>query len=186
MSNSLLNKINQDVQTEIDAIEAESKELVAVYEAETKRLLEAAAAVHKEALEKEKQHLETVAISKARQAGNIAAQAARRAGIDAVFDAVFADLKDADAAAYVTFFAKVAKEVVPKKVSGTAYAPSNRLDETKKILKEVGVDATVSEKSGIAAGFVLDTDEGVYDATLERIFLELRPSLEVELLNHVK
>lgn len=186
MSNSLLNKINEDVQAEIDQIEAAAQAKVTDYQAETKRLLELAAAAHHEALQKEIAHQETVAVSKARQAGNIATQSAKRAGIDAVFTAAMKDVVEADAAAYVSFFTKVAKEVVPKNAKGTAYAPKDRLDETKQILAAIGADATVEARNTVIGGLILDTEDGVYDASVERIFMELRPTLEVELLSRVQ
>lgn len=182
---SLIEKIKADAQQQAEAIIAEGEAKAAAIKQEADKELAALTEQFNTALEKEKAHLETVALSQARQEANIALQRAKREGVNNVFDALFAELKDASAAEYVKFFTKVAKDVLPEKAKGTAHAPANRLDETKDILKAVHASTEVVESKKTAAGFLFDTEDGVYDVTLERIFHEVRPKLEVELINQV-
>lgn len=179
---ALIKKITDEAATVVVGVKAESDAKVAAVEAETTALLEAKQAEHDAALIKEKAHLETVAFSKARQSANIAVQEAKREGVDTVFNTVFAELKDAASDEYVAFFTKVAASVVPEKTSGMAKCPVGREDETKKILKAVHADAEVAATADVSAGLILDTKDGVFDATLDRVFGELRPKLEMEVI----
>lgn len=179
---TLIKKISDDAAAAVADITATSKADIAAIEAETATLLEANQKMHDAALQKEKAHLETVTLSKARQTANIAVQAAKRQGVDMIFESVFTDLKDAEADAYVALFTKVAASVVPEKTSGTAFCPVGREDETKKILSAVHADAKIEADKSISAGFILDTVDGVFDVSLDRLFGELRPKLEMEII----
>ena len=180
---SLLEKIKADAALVVAEIEAGSKQELDSYAAETKSLLKTASELAQVALEKEKKHQETVTVSQARQASNIAIQTAKRRGVDEIFETVFSDLKDATKDDYVAFFTEVAKKVLPKKATGTALAPADRIAETKEILKDLGIEATVTADKQVSAGLILDTESGAYDASLDRIFSELRPKLEIEIIS---
>jgi vacuolar-type H+-ATPase subunit E/Vma4 len=179
---TLIKKITDEAETTVAEIKAAADAKVTEVETETQAMLAAAKTAHEALVAKEKVHLETVAFSKARQTANIAVQEAKRAGVNTVFESVFADFKDADSSAYVAFFAKAAKDSIPSDATGTALCPVGRTDDTKAILKELGIDASIIEDARVSAGLILDTDNGVFDASLDRIFSELRPKLEMEII----
>lgn len=180
---SLLGKIKNDAVAVVSQIEADSKQELESYVDVTNTLLQEAATLAQATLEKEKKHLETVVVSKSRQAANIAVQTAKRRGVNAVFEEAFSDVKNADKDEYISFFTAVAKKVLPHKATGTALAPASRVAETKEILKKLDIDADVIEAKQVSAGLILDTQDGAYDASLDRIFNELRPKLEIEIIN---
>lgn len=185
MSNSLLEKIKADAATEAAAITAAAEQKLEAHQVETEAMLTALTGAAAEKLEKEKSHLETVALSKARQAGSIAIQRAKREGVDEVFEAVFTELSEADEKAYIAYFTNLAKQVLPEEASGTVLAPKNRLPETEAIVKALHIDGKVHTVNTVIAGFILDSKEGAFDVTLERVFAEARPRLEVELLKRI-
>jgi len=135
-------------------------------------------------LEKTKAHMELVAISKAKQSGNIAVQSTKRAHIDAVFNAVMEDLQDQSSDDYATFFKKFVEEIVPKKLEVVRVdAPAHRIKETEKILKDSGFTCEVKASSAIKAGLVIHSKDGIYDVTLVRLMSEKRPELEMIVVN---
>tara|TARA_B100000508_G_scaffold74109_1_gene57690 strand:+ start:917 stop:1486 length:570 start_codon:yes stop_codon:yes gene_type:complete len=184
--NTLIKKIKQEAEakaeailavaaTEVEAIERETKSAVAVIEAEQKT-----------ALEKEKSHRELVAVSKAKQAGNIALQQAKRSHIDSVFSEAHASIIGLSGSEYVAFFKAKAEVILPEKVEAAAVkAPADKSSETAEILKSFGVSANVEADNSIDAGFILKTTDGVYDVTLRRLFAENRESLEMEVVNKI-
>lgn len=178
----LIKKIQEEADAAVEAIQRESIAMIADVEAQTAQGKSAAESDMTAALTKDKAHLETATLAKARQAASISVQTAKRAGVDAVFAAVRTDIVEAPTPEYIAFFEKTASSVVPAKVSGTAYSPKNRVEETKHILSTVGVDATVEADADVVAGFVLDTPEGVFDATLDRVISDARPRLEMEVI----
>ena len=105
--------------------------------------------------------------------------------MDEIFDTVFAEISDADQDSYIAYFTNLGKQVLPEKASGTILAPKHRLSETEAIIKALHIDGTIEASSVMAAGFILDSQEGAFDATLERVFAEARPRLEVELLKRI-
>jgi vacuolar-type H+-ATPase subunit E/Vma4 len=179
---TLIKKIADEAAASAAAIKAEADTEVAAIEAQTKTLLQEAAAAHEALVTKEKTHLETVAFSKARQTASIAVQSAKRAGVDEVFKKAAEAIAEAPADEYVSFFTKSVQAIVPEKIEGTVRCPVKREEETKQLLKTASVEGTISVDPTITAGFVMETADGVYDVTLNRILADRRPELEMEVI----
>ncbi|MCA9360851.1 hypothetical protein KC730_03090, partial [Candidatus Kaiserbacteria bacterium] len=161
--------------TEVESIQRE-------IEAEVAELVK----THASTLEKTKAQMELVAVSKAKQAGNIAVQSAKRAQIDAIFNAVAEDLQSHSPDEYVAFFQKYVTEIVPKDAEvDHVQAPAKREEETNKILKGAGFAGVVKADPVIKAGLVIHTKDGVYDVTLARLMNEKRDELEMIIVNQV-
>ncbi|MCA9362977.1 V-type ATP synthase subunit E [Candidatus Kaiserbacteria bacterium] len=185
--NTLIEKIKNDAAQAVEEIKAAgAAEISAIQsgiEAEVAKLSE----THTVNLEKKKAQMELVAVSKAKQNGNIAVQTAKRKQINAVFDSVTEDLAGQDADAYVSFFVKYVKEIVPSDTEVEhVHAPTKRVDETTKIIKEAGLGGEVKADSAIKAGLVVRAKDGVYDVTLNRIMSEKRAELEMVVVNKVE
>ena len=135
---------------------------------------------------KKKQQAELVATSRAKQAGNIALQTAKRTQINALFTQVFAELTTQSSGEYVAFFTTQAQAIVPKDaVIEKVHAPANRQPETTDILAALGIDAEIVVSSTIAAGLIAFAKDGVYDASFDRLFTEKRPELEMLIVNEI-
>jgi hypothetical protein len=52
-------------------------------------------------------------------------------------------------------------------------------------MKKQGRSVAVTADNSLTAGFVLHTEDGVYDVTLERIINEKRPQIEMEVVQNV-
>ncbi|MCB9812694.1 hypothetical protein H6778_03490 [Candidatus Nomurabacteria bacterium] len=184
--NTLLEKIQTDVAAEIDAIKAAGAAEVAKIEAETEQAIQTLRVTHTVALEKELAQQELVVISKAKQAGKIALQSAKRAEIDDLFVTIEKELAGQAAEGYVHLFSKYASSIIPAGVVVTkVVAPESRVSETAEILKAAGVVAEVTPDARIGAGFILYTADGVYDVTLARIMSEARVEIEMEVVQTV-
>lgn len=177
--NALIEKITADAAAEAARIAAAVEEEVAAVDAATERerarLTDRAAA----ALAKERQHHEVVALSRARQEGNIRLQAAKRAAVDRCFAQVFDELAAQPSERYVAAFSALAKDALPEGVAVTnVLAPAARLEDTRAIMSSLSVSAPIETTDRSVAGLMVYTDDGVYDLTLERLFAEARPRLE--------
>lgn len=182
--NTLIEKIKNDAASAVEEIKTQGvAEIESIKQATETEIAELRKA-HEASLEKKKAQLELVAVSKAKQAGNIAVQTAKREQIDAIFAAVTTELADQGTDEYVSFFSAFVADIVPKEVEVTVVqAPKNRVEETEKILKTVGLTGTVESGAGITAGLVITAKDGVYDITLERLITERRAELEMIIVN---
>ena len=185
--NVLVQKITADTQSRIDEVQAHAKTEVADIERARNQQVDALQAEATTQLKKKQQQQELVAVSKARQAANIALQTAKRAAVDAAFATAFAELAELSSAEYVAFFTKQADRIVPKdSVVKKVSAPANRTEETKEIVKTISDSETeIATVSSMKAGFILETAEGVFDVTLERLMGEKRSALEIDVVNEV-
>lgn len=177
--NALTSKIQADADARVAEIAAAADAEVAAVEAAQARDLETMRERMLRERERERAQRERVTLSRARQAGNIRVQAAKRACLDDLFATVFAELRDQPAERYVVAFSSLTKQALPEAVSvARVRAPEARLPETQQILTELGIDAPVSADDRISAGLMIEAADGVYDCTLDRKFAEARPQLE--------
>jgi len=184
--NTLIEKIKQDAATTVAEIKATETTQVAGIEREIEAVVTELKKEQAVTLEKAKVQMELVAVSKAKQAGNIAIQSAKRNKIDVIFTAAAKDLQEQPAAEYVAFFKKYVTEVVPKGVEIVhVQAPVKREVETADILKDLGLACTIHTDADFKAGMVVHTKDGVYDITLERLMNEKRAELEMVVVNKV-
>ena len=184
--NTLIEKIQADAAKAVADIKANSAAAVATISSETEAEVEELNLSHKVALQKTKEQMELVAVSKAKQAGKIAVQSAKREQIDAIFAGVIKDLSEQSADDYVAFFSKHLEAVVPKDLKiEVVMSPKNREDETTKILKEAGLSGEVKADPQVTSGLMIMSTDGVYDVTLARILEEKRAELEAMVVNQV-
>ena len=184
--NTLIEKIRSDAAAEVAKIKADGQAEVEAIQRETEAEVKALTEKHTVALNKKKEQLELVAISRAKQTGNIAVQQAKRDQIDELFITVTNELTKQVADEYVVFFVKHAKAVLPKEVNVTAVqAPASRQEETSKILAQLGLSGPVEASSDIKSGLVVVAEDGVYDITLGRLISEKRAELEMMVVNKV-
>lgn len=185
--NSLIEKIKHDAAQAVEEIKSAGLTSLESIQREIEAEVAELGKIHAAALEKTKSQMELVAISKAKQAGNIAIQSAKRTQIDAILLAVLTDLETQDSVSYVSFFVKHGGEIIPKGVVvNHIHAPVNRVSETEEILKSLGLSGEVKTDPAIKAGFVLHAQDGVYDVTLARLMNERRNDLEMTIVNTVK
>lgn len=181
---TLVDKIQFEATTEIEALKKSAQAELALLQEQTEQQLGAMRAAHEATKAKTLSQLELVAVSKAKQAGKIALQQAKRKQMDELFTAVVADLAKLPATEYVSFFARhLATAVPPETVVQTTHAPASRLEETKQILAGQGLTGTVVADERLTAGLMLHATDGVYDVTLERIVSDKRAALEMEVMN---
>jgi vacuolar-type H+-ATPase subunit E/Vma4 len=183
---SLIEKIKQDAAQVVAEIEAASAAEIETITQETNAVVAATEAANKAALEKHLAHLELVAISKAKQAGNIAFQSAKRAEIDALFAELQKEIIEMDETSYVAFVTAVATSILPEKiVVEKILAPASRTTETEKVLKTVHLDGDIAA-APITAGLIVHAKDGVYDASIDRLITERRPELEIKLMKLIE
>jgi vacuolar-type H+-ATPase subunit E/Vma4 len=184
--NTLIQKITADADTQVEVVQKQAEAEVAVIVRETKSKVATLQSDAAAQLEKKKQQRELVATSRAKQASNIAVQNAKRTQIDAIFQQVFADLVGQSAEEYVSFFTTQAAAVIPKDVTITKIqAPAARLEETSKILATLNISAEVVTTSQVSAGLIAFAQDGVYDASFDRLFAEKRAELEMVIVNEL-
>jgi len=184
---SLIEKIKQGAAKTVAEIEAAAAAEIAAIERETEAVLKNKQAEQAIAIEKATEHAALVASSKAKQAGNIAFQNAKRKEIDGVFAEFHTAIKNLESDEYVALSTKLAEIAIPEKVTATdVFAPKGRVEETQKVLKKFHIDASITEMTNLIAGMVVHTKDGVYDASLDRMLSEQRPELEIELMNMVE
>lgn len=185
--NVLVQKIQTETQARVDEQKATADAAVADIARETQKHIEHLQAEAKIQLKKKQEQLELVGVSKAKQAANIALQTAKRKAVDTAFASAFAELVALSSEEYVRFFTKHAIEILPKGSQITKVsAPANRVTETASLLKEVtGNEQEVTSVPTMKAGLIVETADGVYDITLERIVSEKRAALEIEVVKEV-
>ena len=184
--NTLIEKIKNDATKTVADIKAKGTTEVESIQREIETAVAELTKSRTVALEKKKAHLELVAVSKAKQAGNIAVQSAKRAQIDAIFNEIAKDLQEQSSAEYVALFSRYVADIVPKDaVVEKVHAPVTREEETKQILKATGFTGDMETSQAIKAGLVLYTKDGVYDVTLARLMNEQRSELEMVVINQV-
>lgn len=185
-AHALVEKIHADTKAKVDAVAAAAAKEVAALEAATAERvheLEVRAADTRAKLCSQR---ELVATSRARQAGHIAVQEAKRAGLDVVFADAFTELMNEPADAYIARYTARAKAALPEAAAVTEVeAPEGRLEETASILKELSVSAPVRPSTALSAGLVFFTDDGVFDCSLDREFRERRAELEMQVLEEI-
>lgn len=183
---TLIEKIKKDAAATVSEIKSTGATEVESIQREIETKVAELVKTKKEALEKTKIHMELVAVSKAKQAGNIALQTAKREQIDAIFNEVADDLQKQSSEDYVSFFSKYLSEIVPKDVEiEEIHIPANREEETEKIMKGLGLSGKVKAEPYIKAGVVVHAQDGVYDVTLGRLMNEKRADLEMVVVNQV-
>jgi vacuolar-type H+-ATPase subunit E/Vma4 len=140
MSDTLIQKIQQDAAREVAEIKAAGAVRVEAIARETDAAVTALKGSHQITLNKELAQSELVAVSKAKQASKIALQRAKRDEIDMIFAAVEKEIVMQPAAEYVAYFAKYAASLLPKTVAVLGVsAPTNRAAETQDILNILGL-----------------------------------------------
>jgi vacuolar-type H+-ATPase subunit E/Vma4 len=181
---TLVAKIKADAAAAVATAKAEATAAVSIVERETDVAVDALRSEHAHALKKRLAHLELVAISKAKQDANIALQQAKRSEVDALFDGVIHDLATQAADAYIAFFSKHAKQLVPAELTGVVVrAPESRLAETKDIVAKLSLTGEVVADRAVSAGLIVVAPDGVYDVTLSRLVDERRAQLEMQVID---
>lgn len=183
---TLIEKIKADAMATVADIKTAGEAQVEIVQREVEDAIATDKKEREALLEKQLENLELVALSKAKQAGKIAVQSAKREQIDSLFSKVVAEYADLTPGKYVEFFEKHITEVIPKDVKILEVsAPPNRLDETKELVKEFGFSGDVKSDSKYKAGLVVRAEDGVYDITLERIVNEKRADLEIKVMQKI-
>jgi len=185
--NVLIQKITTDTQSRVDEVHTQAKAEVADIERETKKHIAALQTDAAGQLKKKQSQQELVGASKARQAANIALQTAKRTAVNAAFTAAFTELSALSADEYVAFFTKHVTAIVPQGSNVTrVLAPANRVDESKAIAKlALALEVEIAPIASTKAGLVIETADGVFDVTLERLMSEKRSALEIDVVNEV-
>jgi vacuolar-type H+-ATPase subunit E/Vma4 len=184
MTNSLIQKITADADVKVTAINAEAAASVAEVQKETERVIAELQSEATASLTKQKAQMELVATAKAEQTAKIATQAAKREAIDALFVKVEADVLAESGAAYVARYTKRAEAVLPKGVEVVSIvAPADKAAETKEILTALGITTEAAVSPSVRAGLIVTATDGVYDVSFDRLLSEVRPTLEMELVN---
>ena len=184
--NTLIEKINTDAAKAVEEIKTQGAAQVAAIVSEIEAEVAELVKTYGVSLEKAKNQMELVAVSRAKQSGNIAVQSAKRTQIDAIFSEVTKSLEEQDSDKYVAFFLKYVSEIVPKDAEVEhVHAPAKRKEETEKILAQTGLTGEVKTDAAFKAGLVVRTKDGVYDATLSRLMNERRDELEMVVVNKV-
>lgn len=177
----LIEKITADTAATVSAIEAETATKVAAVEQATQTAIQTLRAEAVEHQARAQRQQETVTLSQARQAANIAWQTAKRSALDSIFQAAFDTLAGLPAAEYQALYQRRYQAVVPPDASvQRVVCPATRVAETAAILTTLGVSATPETDSACVAGLRVYTSDGVYDLTLERMFATERIRLEAE------
>ena len=184
--NTLVAKITADTEAVVNKIKSASQSEIEAIQRETEEKISSQKESHKVAQQKKHDQMELVAVSRAKQEGHIAMQTAKRKQIDAIFGELQEQLVSQSADEYVSFFTRYAKEVVDEGVIAvTVEAPAKRESETKKILETLNLSGEVTINDNITAGFILRTEGGVYDVTLDRMLSGRRSELEMEVVQKV-
>jgi vacuolar-type H+-ATPase subunit E/Vma4 len=181
--NTLIAKIESDAQAAVAEIESKQASAVAIVDSETEALIAEKKAQHDKVLEKKLHHLELVALSQAKQNANIALQTAKRNQIDSVFETVLKSIIAKKSDEYVSFFSKLAKDIMPSTAEVTSVVTAvGREEEAKKIITSVESKGVVTVDKNISGGIIVHTKEGVYDITLDRLFSDKRAEMEMEVV----
>lgn len=181
--NTLVEKIEADAKAAVAEVRAKQAVAIEAIEKETAAKVADLQTAHQKQLEKNLAHLELVALSRAKQAANIAVQSAKREEIDDVFAAVKNELASMPTDQYIAFFTARLKAIIDEDVDVTSvYTAPGKEDEAEKILKNAHLKGEVIADKSIKAGLIVHTKTGVYDATLSRIFSENQSAMEMEVV----
>ncbi len=183
---TLIEKIKQDAATAVAEVKTAGAAEVEGVQRETQAAIDALVESESAALKKQQEQMELVAVSRAKQAGKIALQQAKRNQINQLFSELETELTEQSSDDYVAFFAKYAAQMLPKQVEVTVVeAPANRQAETKQVLDKLSIGGEVESCPSLKAGLIVYTKDGVYDATLARMMSEKRAALEMMIVNKV-
>lgn len=186
MSNPLVEKINAEIEAKIKEIEAETESKLAKIKAEGESRMADLALSSQDRVKKQKDQLERVTTSKVRQDGHIAVQTTKRDALDSFFAEAFTSLVEEGKDEYVNRFTALGKETLPKELKVVSVeCPAQREEETEDILKELGLDSKVESNPTIKAGLIIVAEDGVFDLTLDRLFKERRPMLEMNVMEKI-
>lgn len=158
----IINKIAEDAKSEAKTIASEADEQIREIEADSKRTLEAfeleAATTRERASQKAREQV----LAGARHQASFTQAAFRNKHIEAVFDAVSKKLTSLSPTDYTSLMKKLLKDV-PKKA--TFIVAPERENETKKVLKELGLSGSVqvAKKGELLGGCIIATDESEFD-----------------------
>lgn len=181
--NTLVEKIEADAKAAVAEVQGKQAVAIEAIESETATKVADLQTTHQKQLEKKLSHMELVALSRAKQSANIAVQSAKREEIDGVFATVKEELANLPADQYVAFFAARLKTVVGGSVEITdVHTAPGKESEAEQILKEAGLSGDITADKTISAGVIIYTKDGVYDATLGRIFAENKAEMEMEVV----
>lgn len=187
MSNQLVEKINVETEAKIKAIEAETDKKIEEIKTESEKQIADLVLLSQERVKKQKDQIERVATSRARQSGNIAVQTAKREVLDSLFDEMFSSLVKEPKDEYVKRYVTIGKETLPEVLKIVSVeCPSGREGETNEILKELNFDSKIVINPSIKAGLIVIAEDGVFDLTLDRLFMERRPVLEMKVMETLK
>ena len=185
--NSLIEKIKQDVAQVVADIEAASAAEIETIAHEVEAAKADLKSKHEVTAKKQLHHQEVVALSRAKQAGTIALQVAKRNEMDAVFSAVKEKISSLTSEEYVALCVSYATSIMAEKPTVTKIiSPSTRTSETKEILSALHIDGPIEVEREITAGIIVHAEDGVYDASLDRLIFERRPELEIELMKRIE
>ena len=183
MTNSLIQKITTEADAQVATIKAEAQAAVAEIQTETESVIQELQRDVEVRLQKKKDQQELVATAKANQAAKITVQSAKRESIDALFSAVESELLAETGAAYVARYTVRAQAVLPSEIEVVSVlAPADKREETKEILSALGITVGATESASVRAGLIITAKDGVYDVSFDRMMSEVRPSLEMELV----
>ncbi len=183
-TNPLITKINTDAKAKADAVLVEAKQTVGQIEQAMATAVADLESVAKDRLAKRMKQAELVALAKATQAGKLALQQAKRSYLDALFASVYTELSELSDTDYIALVTSIAANVLPADLQTVTVAsyPSNRQALTESLLKTLHITAvTMQVDDSLDAGMILETADGVYDITLNRVFSERRTDLEIKI-----
>jgi vacuolar-type H+-ATPase subunit E/Vma4 len=184
--NTLIDKITKEAENKVAEIKSQGKLEVDNIKRELETELKKLKSQYEDSLARKKAHNELVAVSKARQAGNIAVQTVGRKQLDRIFNQAIADLVKLPSEDYVALFTNNLKSAVPVDAEVTkVLAPKDRQSETEAILANAKLSAEVESSTELQAGLVIHTKDGIYDLSLERILNERRDQLEMQVVKEI-
>lgn len=183
---TLIKKIKDEAMATVADIKTTGVAQVEAVQRETDNAIAATQKEYEDLLQKKLDNMELVALSKAKQAAKMRVQSAKRNQVNALFSEVieeFAELSEDD---YVAFFKKYAKEALPHDAKIVSVsAPSNRVVETKQIMKELGFGGEITTQTKFKAGLVIKAEDGVYDISLERMINDRRADFEIKIMQKI-
>lgn len=184
---TLIAKIKAEAVASVATIKAENEVALSKLAHDFDARISAMKAEHDLMLKKKLAQMELVALSKAKQEANIKLQQAKRDEVDALFSAVKDRLLMQPAGDYVTFFSTHVKRLVPNDLGNvTIRTAEKRLSEAKEIISILGINGEIRTDYAITAGMIIESEDGVYDVTLDRLMEERRPELEMRVLDSLK
>ncbi len=188
MSQSILiKKIKAEAEAEVEKIKAETEAKIKSLKDEVESEIKVLRQQSEIELKQEIKHRHLVALSKARQDGNLKKHKSKRQAIDNVVEEVISEVKKWSSDKYVKWFTDRAKTslsdlIADKTINLTKVLTSiNRKEEANSILKNIGlqVDFPIEESKEIIAGLLIMTNDGVYDLTFDSLLNQKRTDLEM-------